>query len=109
MFSKKVHSGLEKLGTVGLRILHEGVDGIKNPIPTPELLAQIQELSNHFGGEGGWEDGDFDGSGDVQFADFLLLSDNFGKSATAAAAVPEPSVATPLVAGLVCLLRRRRG
>ncbi len=35
----------------------------------------------------------FDGNGDVQFADFLLLSADFGKSATAVAAVLEPNAA----------------
>ena len=49
----------------------------------------------------------FDGNGDVQFADFLLLSADFGKSATAVAAVPEPNAAMLLFVGVVGLVRRR--
>ena len=47
----------------------------------------------------------FDGSGVVQFADFLLLSSNFGKSAPGVAAVPEPNAAMLLLVGLVSLAR----
>ncbi len=53
-------------------------------------------------------DDDFDGSGAVQFPDFLLRSGNFGKSVTAAAAVPEPDAAMLLLVGLVGLVRRCR-
>jgi hypothetical protein len=60
-------------------------------------FADFLLLSNNFGGSGGWALGDFDGSGDVQFADFLLLSSSFGQSAEAAS-VPEPN------AGLLSLL-----
>ena len=38
-------------------------------------------LSAQFGSEGGWGEGDFDGSGQVDFDDFLLLSAFFGFSA----------------------------
>ena len=43
-------------------------------------------------------------SGDVQFADFLLLSANFGKSTTEASAVPEPGTGLMLIEGLVGLV-----
>ncbi len=43
----------------------------------------------------------------VQFPDFLLLSSNFGKSATAVTAAPEPNAALLLLVGTVGLLRRR--
>ncbi len=69
----------------------------------PDFLS----LSETFGKNGGWANGDFDGSGAVQFADFLLLSTNFGQSATAVAAVPEPNAAMLLLVGLVSLVRRR--
>lgn len=35
-------------------------------------------LSGNFGSSGGWGDGDTDGDGDVDFADFLTHSGNFG-------------------------------
>lgn len=46
-------------------------------------------LSNRFGNPGGWTQGDFDGTGDINFPDFLVLSAAFGTTATAEA-VPEP-------------------
>ena len=46
---------------------------------TPSF-ADFLVLSGNFGQAGGWSDGDFDGDGDVSFADFLYLSANFGKS-----------------------------
>ncbi len=36
------------------------------------------QLSQNYGDEGGWEDGDFDGSGVIDFADFTILSANYG-------------------------------
>ena len=53
-------------------------------------------------------DGDFDGNGTVQFPDFVILANNFGKSATAVAPVPKPNTAMLLLVGLVGLVRRRR-
>jgi hypothetical protein len=70
-------------------------------------FADFLSLSSNFSEPGGWASGDFDGSGDVQFPDFLLLSANFGNSATAVAAVPEPSASLLIVVGLVSLVRRR--
>ena len=72
------------------------------------LFADFLILSSNFGAPGQYTEGDFDKSGQVQFADFLLLSTNFGKSATAVAAVPEPNGAMLLFVGLVGLVRRRR-
>ena len=56
-------------------------------------------------------EGDFDGNGTVNFADFLALSGNFGKSSGGvAAAVPEPSSLALLGIGslLFGMMRRRR-
>ena len=35
-------------------------------------------LAAHFGEEGAWGDGDFDGDGQISFEDFVVLSKNFG-------------------------------
>jgi hypothetical protein len=71
-------------------------------------FADFLSLTNGFDMPGGWANGDFDGNGTVLFPDFLLLSSNFGKSATAVAAVPEPNAAMLLLVGLLGLVRRRR-
>lgn len=52
-------------------------------------FADFLSLSTHFGGTGGWAQGDFDGDGQVQFQDFLLLSSNFENAS--ATTIPEPS------------------
>ncbi len=38
-------------------------------------------LSTHFGKlvDAVWEEGDFDGDGNVSFSDFLILSTNYGR------------------------------
>jgi len=47
-------------------------------------FADFLIMSTNFGKQDAvWEDGDFDGNGKVEFADFLALSDNFGKSLAA--------------------------
>ena len=52
-------------------------------------------LANNFGKAGTFTKGDFDCDGTVQFPDFVILANNFGKTgAGAAAAVPEPSSLT---------------
>jgi len=43
-------------------------------------FADFLILSRNYNQPGDWRQGDFDGSGDVGFADFLALSDNFGAS-----------------------------
>ena len=72
-------------------------------------FADFLVLSSNFGSEGGPSDGDADCSGDVAFADFLILSQNFGQSVGRAEAVPEPQSATLLlVAVMGVTLLRRR-
>ena len=68
-------------------------------------FADFLILSENFGLPGHWAEGDFDFSGNVGFADFLIQSQNFGQ--TSAATVPEPSCGVWLVL-LVCTARRRR-
>ena len=64
-------------------------------------------LSQGFGQEGDWASGDFDMNGTVGFADFLLLSNNFGRTSTSAANVQE-STSSPLLLGSLFLLSTRR-
>lgn len=52
-------------------------------------FADFLLVSQNFGQDGDWADGNFDGLGGVDFSDFLYVSNNFGESA-AAVAVPEP-------------------
>lgn len=40
-------------------------------------FADFLVLSSNFGEQGGWSDGDVTGDGDIDFADFLWLSGNF--------------------------------
>ena len=47
-------------------------------------FADFLILSTNFGNPGEWMQGDFDASRDVGFADFLLQSANFGKTASGA-------------------------
>ena len=55
-------------------------------------FADFLVLSDQFGQEGDYTTGDLDCDGTVKFADFLILSDNFGKTFEGtAASVPEPS------------------
>jgi hypothetical protein len=71
-------------------------------------FADFLILSANFGMAGVWSEGDFDSSGDVQFSDFLILSANFGQSAPAAATVPESSSWSILFVGAIGLLVLRR-
>jgi hypothetical protein len=63
-------------------------------------FADFVILANSYGRPGAWTEGDFDASGQVQFPDFTILANNFGLSAPASAAVPEPTVAGLLMTGL---------
>ncbi len=63
-------------------------------------FADFLILSTNFGNAGEVPEGDTDCNGQIEFADFLVLSANFGAD-TNAVAVPEPETATVL---MVCLL-----
>ena len=64
-------------------------------------FADFLALSNAFGGPGDWTQGDFDQDGNVSFADFLLLSDNLENNPVAN--VPSPH-GTPLLIGGMLLV-----
>lgn len=60
-------------------------------------------LSDSFGSKGGWAEGDFDGSGDIAFGDFLILADHFGQTSGAVGASAVPEPAAGLMAGFALL------
>ena len=68
-------------------------------------FADFLLLSDNFGQSGGWESGDFDGDGEVAFSDFLVLSSHFGN--TSVAAVPEPNT-SPILLLLTLIFASRR-
>lgn len=65
-------------------------------------------LSSGFGRDGGWSNGDFDGSMTVGFPDFLLMSEQFGKSRSVSVPVPEPCCNLAFALLSVIVLRMRR-
>lgn len=71
-------------------------------------FADFLVLSSNFGQSGAYSEGNADGTGNIEFADFLILSSNFGQSAGAAAAVPEPSSAFLISLGLCAVACGRR-
>ena len=54
-------------------------------------FADFLILSANFGQAGAAAEGDLDGDGMVGFPDFLILSSNFGQAGSTGAAVPEPT------------------
>ena len=71
-------------------------------------FADFLVLSSNFGTAGGWSEGNFDLAPGVAFSDFLLLSANFGTDQSVAT-VPEPSGVADLVflALTMTAIRRR--
>lgn len=72
-------------------------------------FADFLELSENFGMEGGWAEGNFTPDPIVGFNDFLLLADNFESGEMAAASVPEASSLVMLGIAIIggSLARRR--
>lgn len=54
-------------------------------------FADFLVLAENFGQALGYAEGNIDLVGDIAFADFLVLAENFGKTRADASAVPEPS------------------
>jgi hypothetical protein len=72
-------------------------------------FADFLILSENFGEAGAWRDGDFDGDGMVGFPDFLALSANFGEVGNASAAsIPEPNAASIALLGLLAMIGFRK-
>lgn len=72
-------------------------------------FADFLTLSQNFGStEAGYQEGDIDCNGEVAFADFLTLSQNFGQTSAAAASVPEPSSGVLLGPAILLGLLSRR-
>lgn len=71
-------------------------------------FADFLILSANFGGAGSYSQGNADGTGNIEFSDFLILSANFGSSAAAASAVPEPSAGLMAVCAIGLLAGVRR-
>jgi|GEM_PF-3129679 len=69
-------------------------------------FADFLVLSANFGKLGGWSRGDFNADGKVKFEDFLELSRNY--DSTAAASVPEPHGSEAVLLLGLCLLIARR-
>ena len=66
-------------------------------------------ISNNFNAPGGWADGDSNGDGNVDFEDFVLLSNNFGNCLTESVVeVPEPNNEVYLIACLAVTAFRPR-
>ena len=90
------------------------IDELANTFPGDANLdgkvefADFLVLSANFGNDGGWADGDFNASMTVDFADFLLLSENFGNSNELAASVPEPATTWLVTLPALFAARRRR-
>ena len=72
-------------------------------------FADFLMLSGNFGTDKSkYTEGNIDGIGGVEFADFLLLSSNFGKPTGAPATVPEPCGCVLFASGLLVASLRRR-
>lgn len=64
-------------------------------------FADFLILSANFGQDGGAAEGDLDCNGKVEFADFLTLSGNFGQDVGAAQSVPEPAALSLMMLGAI--------
>lgn len=71
-------------------------------------FADFVIMANRFDQPGDWRDGDFNADGRVQFSDFVVLATNFGRAIELPAAVPEPSAGVLFLLGLLGVHRQRR-
>ena len=66
-------------------------------------FADFLRLSESFGMPGGWAEGDFDGNSLVEFADFTSLSANYGAEVAAATVAAVPEPTSRLMFGFATL------
>ena len=76
-------------------------------------------LSQHYGQQGEWVDGEFSGGGTVDFADLLTLAQNYGRTQSAdqvysveaatGGIVPEPGGLVVIAGAILAASRRRAG
>lgn len=71
-------------------------------------FADFLTLSDHYLQLGGWAEGDFDGNGLVELADFLALTTNYGQSKVVTTSVPEPSHSLSIVCVSILSFAKRR-
>ena len=72
-------------------------------------FADFLVLSSNFGSAGvGYPGGDIDVDGEVAFADFLAQSTNFGMTSGAVASVPEPGSIVVLLFSVILVATRHR-
>jgi len=102
---------MEQLSTTGGGGCVVPVDGIAGDLDGDGTVAfaDFLVLSQNFGSAGvPYASGDVDCDGTVAFADFLTLSQNFGQSAAVAQAVPEPAGFAMVAIGAVLIGLVRR-
>lgn len=92
LLSQKIASGSEESnfdldgdGTINRTDLNYWIYFTENLLGDTDLdgtiaFADFLALSQHFGGNGSWSDGDFTADGTIDFEDFTILSANFGSS-----------------------------
>lgn len=70
-------------------------------------FADFLVLSANFGQDGDYQQGNFDLLDGIDFSDFLILSSNFGIASGAVAAVPEPGGWVLMLLGIPLLIRKK--
>ncbi len=101
--------GDEAIGVGDLETLLSRVERLPGDVDFDGQVdfADFLTLSANFGAAGLWSQGDFDASGEVDFADFLAMSANFGATPSTAAIVPEPSGSACWLFAIVLWYSRR--
>ena len=103
-----VEVGMDSM-TIVLSGISSGLDGDTNDDGVVNA-ADYMALKRHMGtpNSATLADGDFDGSGTVDFADLQLLIGNFDQTSGGAGTIPEPATLCLLAFGAMAVIRRRR-